>query len=288
LIEERDCYNCYGRKSECANNNCPEQVKACNADKECRAATYKYMCYDYATTAGLDFYSDLVNEDTSNDVLQAFAKCVREYCFDEVDSDDVDDYEKQTTLEPGTGCDWGYAAFESVWEICLMTDSVTHICASNYAKRFQYVVEYGEGASVTWEFLDDQCVAIVEADKARRLQDVEQPWEGVETTKLENPWEKMTEEPDSTEPVPTELKCLQIGIYVVYTTEEAYARDKALYSAVAENADKLYVNADVTLISHSLTCCKETEICQSYSAKGSAEITSILAILAAIATLLFV
>jgi len=277
------------KKSQCANALCADSVKECNSDDTCRNAAFKVMCLDFSEHDGSIFYETLVKgDDTNSESVRKFGQCMKDYCFEDTDDEVKYEYESQTTVDPR--CVFGYAKFEAEFKLCMESTGVGELCKVNYALNFRSVVATDKEAQINWFILEDGCNSYGIEDK-RRLQDLsddynydpEIKWT---TTSISNPWDHVSKSTELPEEVPTSLKCIKVSIVVTYPTLESYQTDKEKYQNL--NIEKLNEDAEVTIVgSYSIECCKEDEVCQNVESSSLA-ISTFLALVAVVTTLLFV
>jgi hypothetical protein len=248
-----------------------------------------------------------VRSDSTNEAVRELAACMKKNCFKDTDDEIIIVYDEQTTLYPK--CDFGYALFDAIFEICFDSITIADLCKYNYYYGFRRVVDCYKGAQIYWSFPDEECDVF--QDKVRRMQSaagdnsgsdgVKEPdyskpqvpvdvdGEKPQTTVVENPWEDIKKSTQVKDPIEEEKLCLKVEITVSYPTKELYESDKAKYTDFEKNAYKLVDYATVNVLQYSLDCCHDDDVCQDTSSKkGVAAISSMIAIVGAIATLLFV
>jgi len=284
----KDCYKCYGKKSECAGAFCAYEVKACNADKECSDAAFPVFCADFKEDEGSIFYEKLVKGHSDNEAVVNLAKCMKKGCFENSDDAITYEYDTQTTA---AACD--YATVVASFDICLNDKTFSQLCEVNYAVRFrENVCDTGRTASIVWSFMDDDC-KVFATDKARRM--MENGYSSYYYYYGEEPKEKTTELPvlkeiKSTqilEDIPTSLNCLSVDITITYFDQETFKADKEKFGNILTKAQYIYPGAASVTSTYSIDCCKEDEVCQDMSS-SSVGTTFLLGMIGAVVTLLFV
>jgi len=117
--------------------------------------------------------------------------------------------------------------------------------------------------------------------------------EMMSTTKVDpedvvDPWDRITESTETPSGVSSSENCLSVEISITYPTQEAYKADKDKYASINTNAYKLRPGAEITVDSWKVECCREDDVCQNMQGSSSVVVSTLLAIIAAVGTLLFV